>query len=156
MKDADNAQNNNALAPITPSGDDLFERVSSILSQSRDNVVSAVNSQMVLAYWLIGREIVLEIQDGEDRAEYGENVLHHLSEKLSLRFGAGYSVPNLRNFRQFFLVYRARFATGTSVSRQLAMRFATRRVANRGMKNATHWVGNYFWRNQTRRMTVLK
>ena len=54
MKDADNAQNNNALAPITPSGDDLFERVSSILSQSRDNVVSAVNSQNgagLLAHW---------------------------------------------------------------------------------------------------------
>ncbi len=43
--------------PITQP-DDLFERVVSILDQARGNVVRAVNTNMVLAYWLIGREIV--------------------------------------------------------------------------------------------------
>lgn len=38
----------------------LFERVTSILEEARSNVVRAVNSNMVLAYWLIGREIVEE------------------------------------------------------------------------------------------------
>ena len=41
--------------------DALFGRVVSILEQARGNVVRAVNTQMVLAYWLIGREIVVEV-----------------------------------------------------------------------------------------------
>ena len=50
----------------------LFDRIVSILEQARVNVVHAVNSNMVIAYWLIGREIVQEIQGGEERAEYGK------------------------------------------------------------------------------------
>jgi hypothetical protein len=46
----------------------LFGRVVSILEQARGNVVRAVNSNMVLAYWLIGREIVHGMQGGEERA----------------------------------------------------------------------------------------
>ncbi len=43
---------------------DLFVRVVNILEQARGNVVRTVNSQMVTAYWLIGREIVEEPQTG--------------------------------------------------------------------------------------------
>jgi hypothetical protein len=51
--------------------DALFDRVASILDQTRKNVVRTVNTNMVLAYWLIGREIVEEIQRGKGLAEYG-------------------------------------------------------------------------------------
>ncbi len=51
----------------------LFERIVSILEQARNNVVRAVNANMVISYWLIGREIVQEIQGGVERAEYGKN-----------------------------------------------------------------------------------
>ena len=50
----------------------LFGRVVSILEQAQGNVVRAVNTNMVLAYWLIGREIVQELQGGEERAAYGK------------------------------------------------------------------------------------
>jgi hypothetical protein len=60
---------------IAVSGEKLLERVISILEQARANVVKAVNSNMVIAYWLIGREIVHEIQQGQDRAAYGKKVL---------------------------------------------------------------------------------
>jgi len=43
----------------------LFDRIVVILEQARSNVVRAVNSNTVVAYWLIGREIVQEIQQGE-------------------------------------------------------------------------------------------
>ena len=46
----------------------LFTRVVSILEEARSNVVRAVNNNMVIAYWLIGREIVQAIQGGEKRA----------------------------------------------------------------------------------------
>lgn len=83
----------------------LFERVTSILEQARSNVVRAVNSNMVLAYWLIGREIVQAVQGGDERAEYGKQALERLSAQLSERYASGFSVSNLKNFRQFYLTY---------------------------------------------------
>lgn len=88
-----------------PSDTGLFDRVVAILEEARTNVVRAVNSQMVLAYWHIGREIVEHIQKGEGRAEYGEQVLNALSERLSERYGKGFSVTNLRYFRLFYQTY---------------------------------------------------
>jgi len=41
-----------------PQTNELFDRVASILNQARANVVRSVNNQMVIAYWLTGREIV--------------------------------------------------------------------------------------------------
>lgn len=68
----------------------LFGRVVSILEQAQGNVVRAVNTNMVLAYWLIGREIVQELQGGEERAEYGTQVLEALSGRLTERYGKGF------------------------------------------------------------------
>ncbi|MFA5923255.1 MAG: DUF1016 N-terminal domain-containing protein [Methylococcaceae bacterium] len=90
---------------------DLFERVASILEEARANAVRAINSQMVLAYWLIGREIVQEIQSGEQRAEYGKQVLETLSKRLTKSYGNGFSVTNLKYFRSFYLVYPDRLTT---------------------------------------------
>ena len=89
-------------------GDDLFARVAAILEAARGNVVRAVNSNMVVAHWLIGREIVETIQEGEDRAAYGAQVLKGLSARLQSKYERGFSVPNLENFRKFFLAYRHR------------------------------------------------
>lgn len=84
---------------------ELFDRIVGILEQARRNVVRAVDTNMVTAYWLIGREIVEEIQHGRGRAKYGEKVLEDLSTRLSVKYGQGFSVPNLKNFRQFYQAY---------------------------------------------------
>lgn len=83
----------------------LFGRIVSILDQARGNVVRAVNSNMVLAYWLIGREIVHELQGGAKRAKYGEKVVGDLSNRLTERYGKGFSAQVLWSFRQFHLAY---------------------------------------------------
>lgn len=83
----------------------LFDRVVTILEQARGNVARAVNSNMVLAYWHIGREIVEQLQGGDERAEYGKQILEGLSARLTQLFGSGFSIANLKNFRQFYLVY---------------------------------------------------
>ena len=98
----------NGLTRIRPEGDDLFDRVVSILEQARANVVRSVNNNMVIAYWLIGREIVQEIQGGEERAEYGKQVIEQLSAKLTQKYGRGFSTTNLRYFRTFYTVYSDR------------------------------------------------
>jgi len=90
--------------------DALFERIVGILEEARGSLVRAVNTQMVTAYWLIGREIVEEIQGGEDRAEYGKQVVESLSARLTERYGSGFSTTNLKYFRLFYLAYPERLA----------------------------------------------
>ena len=85
--------------------DALFDRIVTILEQARGNVVRAVNANMVLAYWLIGREIVEEAQRGKERAKYGEKVVENLSKQLTERYGQGFSVPSLKSFRNFYQAY---------------------------------------------------
>ncbi|MEK7269747.1 MAG: PDDEXK nuclease domain-containing protein [Planctomycetota bacterium] len=88
--------------------DALFDRIVTILEQARGNVVRAVNTNMVLAYWLIGREIVEEVQRGKGRAKYGEKVVEKLSKQLSERYGQGFSVANIWYFKQFYVAFQDR------------------------------------------------
>jgi predicted nuclease of restriction endonuclease-like (RecB) superfamily len=92
----------------TATDNSLFDRVATILEQARGNVVRAVNTNMVLAYWLIGREIVMELQGGKGRAKYGEKVIEALSIRLAERYGTGFSERNLQWFKQFYLAYKER------------------------------------------------
>ena len=85
--------------------DALFDRIVTILEQARGNVVRAVNTNMVLAYWLIGREIVEEIQCGKGRAKYGGKIIEDLSARLTQRYGEGFSATNLKYFRLFYQAY---------------------------------------------------
>jgi len=87
------------------SGAALFDRVASILEEARANVVRSVNANMVLAYWLIGREIVLELQAGDERAEYGKQLLQELSRNLKEKYGSGFSVTSLQDCRKFYQAY---------------------------------------------------
>ena len=89
---------------ITPSSD-FFTEVRGILTGARDHAVRAVDSTMVEAYWQVGRRIVEEEQGGAATATYGKRLLPELSRSLTAEFGRGFSYANLRNFRQFYLVY---------------------------------------------------
>lgn len=83
----------------------LHADIRQILEDARKRARSAVNSAMVEAYWLIGKRIVEEEQQGEAKAKYGTRLLENLSKELGQEFGAGFSYANLRNFRQFYLTY---------------------------------------------------
>ena len=98
--------------------EELFGRVVFIFEQARGNVVRAVNTQMVQAYWLIGREIVMELQGGEERAEYGKRVLEDLSVRLNERYGKGFSEQSLQNFRRFYLAYSDRIEISFPLGRK--------------------------------------
>lgn len=109
-------------ALIVPSTSHLFNRVSTILDAARDGVVRAVNSRMVLAYWLSGREIVQELQGGDERAEYGKNVLSTLSRQLTQRYGEGYSISSLKDFKLFYTTYSDRLISISHAVRGLSRR----------------------------------
>lgn len=82
-----------------------LNEIKQILHSARQQAYAAVNSAMVEAYWKIGERIVLEEQNGSDRAEYGKQVLQLLSTELTQEFGKGFSYRSLREIRQFYLLF---------------------------------------------------
>ena len=87
------------------SGNSLYNKIASILEESRKFVATTVNTAMVQTYFEIGRLIVEEEQHGNIRAEYGKETLKNLSIKLTANYGKGFSQRNLEQMRQFYLVY---------------------------------------------------
>ncbi len=83
---------------------DFYKRIAEILEQARRHAYSTVNYSMVLAYWKIGESIVKE-QGGADRAAYGDKLIEDLSERLTADFGKGFTPANLRNMRQFYIIF---------------------------------------------------
>lgn len=94
-------------SPNTPFSNDaaMFNRIVDILEEARSHVARTVNSTMVVAYWLIGREIIEEEQKGRKRADYGKALLQDLSRRLNERYGRGFSVTTLQDCRNFYLTY---------------------------------------------------
>lgn len=85
--------------------DKLVGDVRTLLTQARQATARAVNTAMVTTYWMIGQRIVVEEQNGSNKAAYGEQILQKLSSALEKEFGNGFSYANLRNMRQFYLTY---------------------------------------------------
>ena len=88
--------------------EDFLNAAVSLLEQARRKAVSSVNRAMVLTYYRLGEMIILREQGGEERAEYSARIIETLAERLTAHFGRGFSGRNLRQMRQFYLVYRIR------------------------------------------------
>ena len=84
---------------------DIYQEIHDLLHNARQNIISNVNSTMTKTYFLIGKRIVEEEQDGNKRAEYGKNLIKILSEKLTKEFGKGFSQRNLEQMRTFYVRY---------------------------------------------------
>jgi len=84
---------------------DIYQEIHDLLYKARQNIISNVNSTMTKTYFLIGKRIIEEEQDGNKRAEYGKKLIKTLSEKLTKEFGRGFSQRNLEQMRTFYLRY---------------------------------------------------
>ena len=83
----------------------FFQNISELLETARKKVKTAVNLSMVYTYFEIGRMIFEEEQNGEQRASYGKYLINELSKYLTVQFDKGFSVTNLKQMRQFYVVY---------------------------------------------------
>lgn len=84
-----------------------YQTIRGYVVDAQRQVRVAVNSAMVDAYWRIGEAIFKECGDN-DRAAYGKQVLQFISERLTAEFGSGFTERNLRNMRQFYLLFPIR------------------------------------------------
>ena len=84
---------------------DIYEEIKNLLTSARNSITSNINSTMAKTYFLIGKRIVEEEQNGNERAEYGDNLIKNLSLRLTKEFGKGFSKTNLKQMKSFYLVY---------------------------------------------------
>ena len=94
---------------------EVFDNIKELVINSRNKVYTTVNTEMLNLYWNIGR-IIMEIQQGDERASYGDAVLEKLSLKLTNEFGKGFSKRNLERMRKFYII----FPIATTLSSQLS------------------------------------
>lgn len=87
-----------------------FSELASAIEQThlqlQQNAVKAVNQDQTIRNWLIGFYIVEFEQNGEDRAQYGSQLLKRLERKIGRK---GLNVTLFQRARLFYTVY-PRFA----------------------------------------------
>ena len=93
----------------------FYSHIKEILENARKKAYTAIIFAMVEAYWEIGKSIV-EIQGGNETAEYGSNLLSLLSKKLTSEYGKGFTTTNLKYMRQFYLCFQNRHALSDQLS----------------------------------------
>ena len=82
----------------------LFSEVKKLIEQSRRSVAIAVNAEMTMLYWQIGRRINDKVLNNE-RGAYGQKIVKNLSKKLSEQYGQGWSYRHLWNCMRFAKVF---------------------------------------------------
>ena len=93
----------------------VFDDIKALVNESKNKIYKTINTEMLNLYWNIGK-IIMEIQQGDERASYGETVLEKLSKLLTEEFGKGYSKRNLERMRKFYCM----FPIATTVLSQLS------------------------------------
>jgi predicted nuclease of restriction endonuclease-like (RecB) superfamily len=83
----------------------LIENIGNTYQSAKSKIISAVNTEMLFAYWKIGKEIIEFEQGGKLKAEYGKQLLENLAKDLTLLNGKGFSRSNLQYMRLLFFYY---------------------------------------------------
>ena len=84
--------------------DALVSEIASIITNARNNVAKQINSELLNAYWNIGR-VIVEDELKNNRGEYGKKQLLAISKNLTNKFGKGFSQSNLYNMKMFYTKY---------------------------------------------------
>jgi hypothetical protein len=82
-----------------------YENIRATVLTAKSKVYTAINFAMVEAYWEIGKEI-FTAQGQNERAEYGKGLIEYLSKALTMEFGKGFTITNLKYMRQFYLTFQ--------------------------------------------------
>ena len=84
----------------------LQYKICKYIDNARESIQRSIDSEMVRAYFMIGRDIVEAEQNGHSKADYGSYLIKELSINLNKKYNKGFSVTSLKNARYFYLVYR--------------------------------------------------
>jgi predicted nuclease of restriction endonuclease-like (RecB) superfamily len=121
----------------------LLEHIGQTFAVARGKAYSAVNQQLLEAYWNIGRQIAEYELQGKSKADYGSNLYQRLSKDLTIRYGKGFGRTNVYLMRQFYETYPivqsvtgqltwTHYAEILTISDPLARSFYEKQSANEG------------------------
>ncbi len=96
---------NNSIMSNFVKTDDIFQDMCGIIESSREAAHRAVNIALVQRNWLIGYRIASEELQGEERAEYGMEVIKQLAKDLTKTYGKGFDYGSLYKFLKFYKTY---------------------------------------------------
>ncbi len=94
----------------------ILQDIKTIIAQSREQAVRAVDFQRVLMYWHIGERIFVAEQGEQDRAEYGRYLIRELAKQLEPEYGSGFSTRQLERCRQFYRLFPIASALRTELN----------------------------------------
>lgn len=66
----------------------LLADIRHLIDAARQRVAVAVNAELTLRYWRIGRRINAEVLRGQ-RAEYGKQIVSSVARQLTVEYGKG-------------------------------------------------------------------
>ena len=81
---------------VDDSIDKLFKEISPLITAARERVAVGVNTELTKLNWNVGSCINREIL-GQQRAEYGKQVVKGLASRLMLSHGSGWDEKTLRH-----------------------------------------------------------
>ena len=81
---------------LTSADNVLIADIRELIDRARQRAATAVNAELTLLYWQIGRRIQFEAIKGE-RAAYGQQIFSVLSANLTAEYGRGWSERQLRH-----------------------------------------------------------
>ena len=84
----------------------LLANIGIAITTARQQANRAINIELVKANFEIGRHIIEFEQQGEERAEYGSDLLARVSKDLTLEHGKGFGRRNILDMRRFYLNYK--------------------------------------------------
>jgi predicted nuclease of restriction endonuclease-like (RecB) superfamily len=79
--------------------------IQKIITDAKNAAVRSVDFARVIMYWKLGERIVVEEQNGAQRAQYGTYLLRNLSSMLEPQHGSGFSIRQLERARKFYMLY---------------------------------------------------
>ena len=85
--------------------DDILKDLCGIIEFSQKAAYQAVNTALVQRNWMIGYRIAEEEFGGEERSEYGLQVIKKLSKELTNLYGKGYDRVTLYRCLKFYKMF---------------------------------------------------
>lgn len=86
--------------------EDYYNKINNLIINSKINVVKNINYEMVNLYYNIGA-IINEMIEKYNLINSQNEIIKVFSLKLTKEFGEGFSVPNLKKMKKFYLTYKS-------------------------------------------------
>lgn len=82
----------------------LLSDVRLLIESAKSHLAQTANAVLVALYWNIGKRIKTEIL-GNERAQYGKEIVSTLSRQLTTEYGSGFSEKSLWHMIRFAEVF---------------------------------------------------